>query len=217
LVTGKSSDITTLLSKATFLIIPVVNPDGYAYTWKSDRLWRKNRRNNGNTYGVDLNRNYPSNWAHGGSSSNPRDETYHGPSAASEPEVQAITRWFTSHTKIIAGLDLHSYSQLILRPIGWEQQDIPHERQHRDVGADMAEIIRGVHGKEYTNQKSIDLYPTTGSASDWFYLQRFNGNGNKVVRPYGMTIELRPTSAFWGPGFVLDRKGSSRFDFSALL
>lgn len=26
-----------------YIVIPVVNPDGYAYTWTSNRMWRKNR------------------------------------------------------------------------------------------------------------------------------------------------------------------------------
>ena len=41
-----------------FLIQPVLNPDGYAYTWSGSRMWRKNRVNNqgSNCMGVDLNR-----------------------------------------------------------------------------------------------------------------------------------------------------------------
>ena len=33
------------------------------YTWNSDRLWRKNKRKGNTCDGVDLNRNYPDNWA----------------------------------------------------------------------------------------------------------------------------------------------------------
>jgi len=40
-----------------------MNPDGLAYTWSTDNMWRKNRnRNPGGSYGVDLNRNYPIGW-----------------------------------------------------------------------------------------------------------------------------------------------------------
>ena len=41
-----------------FLIQPVLNPDGYAYTWSGSRMWRKNRHinQNSNCVGVDLNR-----------------------------------------------------------------------------------------------------------------------------------------------------------------
>ncbi|KAI8424815.1 hypothetical protein MSG28_006747 [Choristoneura fumiferana] len=41
-----------------WLLVPVANPDGYDYTHKKDRLWRKSRRNLGTAYGVDLNRNF---------------------------------------------------------------------------------------------------------------------------------------------------------------
>ncbi|KAI9219922.1 hypothetical protein BC828DRAFT_439242 [Blastocladiella britannica] len=82
----------------------------------------------------------------------------------------------------------------------------------------MAKIIKKIHGKTYVSQKSIDLYPTTGSASDWFYLKEFPidsaapatkalaPEGAKMVRPYGITIELRPSPEWWGPGFVLGPK-----------
>merc|ERR1712117_177812 len=33
-----------LLAVYDFYILPVANPDGYVYSWKSDRMWRKNRR-----------------------------------------------------------------------------------------------------------------------------------------------------------------------------
>ena len=49
--------------------IPVVNPDGLAFSWGVDRFWRKNRRdNNDSSFGVDLNRNFDANWGGGGSS-----------------------------------------------------------------------------------------------------------------------------------------------------
>ena len=47
-----------LLEQYEFYVLPLINPDGYAYTWVKDRLWRKNRRRFANNcYGVDLNRN----------------------------------------------------------------------------------------------------------------------------------------------------------------
>ncbi|CDO75851.1 hypothetical protein BN946_scf184833.g2 [Trametes cinnabarina] len=42
-----------------FYVIPVPNPDGYVYTWESDRLWYKNRQNIGAgeaCVGIDMNR-----------------------------------------------------------------------------------------------------------------------------------------------------------------
>ena len=38
--------------------LPVANPDGYEYTRRVDRLWRKNRARSGQCPGTDLNRNF---------------------------------------------------------------------------------------------------------------------------------------------------------------
>ncbi|KAH7982467.1 hypothetical protein HPB52_005104 [Rhipicephalus sanguineus] len=63
---GSDSTITTLLQTFDFYIFPVVNPDGYAYTFTSDRLWRKNRSGGRRgCRGVDPNRNFAA--AFGGS------------------------------------------------------------------------------------------------------------------------------------------------------
>lgn len=47
-----------LLDNVDWHIVPVLNPDGYVYTFTEDRLWRKSRslHNGGNCPGVDLNR-----------------------------------------------------------------------------------------------------------------------------------------------------------------
>lgn len=54
----------SLVTNLQFIIVPIANPDGYVYSWATDRLWRrKNRRANaGGSYGVDLNRNWDANW-----------------------------------------------------------------------------------------------------------------------------------------------------------
>eukprot|EP00834_Sanchytrium_tribonematis_P001721 NODE_44_length_33449_cov_1.575742.p21 type:complete len:244 gc:universal NODE_44_length_33449_cov_1.575742:27289-26558(-) len=36
----------SLLDRAEFVIVPIVNPDGYNYAHNSDRMWRKNRSSN---------------------------------------------------------------------------------------------------------------------------------------------------------------------------
>lgn len=40
---GSRNAASRLMHSKNFIIIPVVNPDGYSYTWETDRMWRKNR------------------------------------------------------------------------------------------------------------------------------------------------------------------------------
>ncbi|KAL7751534.1 hypothetical protein RI367_002997 [Sorochytrium milnesiophthora] len=202
---GKDKQATQLLDTAEVLIVPIANPDGYVYTWTGERLWRKNRRDNGDgTFGVDQNRNFPFAWGKGGSSSDTSDETYMGKSPASEPEVKAMINYFTKNNRIVGAIDFHTFSQLILRPWGNTEADSPHEPQLKKVSDEVRDIIKGVHGSDYVSEKSIDLYVTTGTASDWFYTVKNKVNG-KTVKPYGITIELRPDANNGGDGFILPK------------
>jgi murein tripeptide amidase MpaA len=59
----RSAENLDLLENVDWVIIPVVNPDGYVYSFTDDRLWRKNRTPQaGGCIGVDLNRNYDIEW-----------------------------------------------------------------------------------------------------------------------------------------------------------
>ena len=56
-----AENVDGVLDNFDFYVIPVLNPEGYAYTWEGrrSRLWRKNRRrNNRFCSGVDINRNF---------------------------------------------------------------------------------------------------------------------------------------------------------------
>ena len=83
----------------------MLNPYGY------DNSWRKNGPNTGvqGTSGVDLNRNFDFRWDRGGST-NPDHNEYRGPSAASEPETQAI-RNFVLAQRPVFGITFHSGSR----------------------------------------------------------------------------------------------------------
>lgn len=123
-------EIAPLLRQNEIWFIPVMNPDGYDYTFtgKANRLWRKNLRDvNGDgavdpaNDGVDLNRNWPHKWNYDleGSSDQPDSATYHGTGPASEPETQAA-RGLHQRLRPKFLIDYHSYGPLILYPEGWQ-------------------------------------------------------------------------------------------------
>ena len=101
-----------------FLVQPVLNPDGYSYTWTNDRMWRKNRvQNQGSRcMGVDLNRNYEANWSGPGASANPCSESYYGTSEFSELESSNQRDYLDPYIKdgsMKAFLTFHSYGLVL--------------------------------------------------------------------------------------------------------
>ena len=70
--------------------------------------------------GVDPNRNYPVGFDGPGASDSPNSQTYHGPSAFSEPETQAVRDLLQGSfgRSFVTGLSYHNYSQLVMYPNG---------------------------------------------------------------------------------------------------
>ena len=198
---SQNGTAAAILDSVEFNVIPIINPEGYQYTWSNDRLWRKNRNvNNGNACrGVDINRNYNSHWGEGGSSSSPCSDTYMGTAANSEAETQTTLKFFSDNAPHYLAIDFHSYSQLVLRPYGWTSNDSPDEDLLSEIGQGIADAIEEVYGTVFTSQKSIELYVTTGTASDWFYDDEATSL-NQGFRAAGYTIELRDTGRY---GFQL--------------
>lgn len=194
LVNGYGSDttVTRLLQQSEIWIVPLVNPDGHQYSITNDRLWRKNRRNNGDgSFGVDLNRNYSYQWGGPGSSGDTFSEIYRGPSPFSEPETRAV-RDFLSQRQPKALISYHNYSQLILYPWGYTNSPAPDFSLLQNLAVAMADRVRVVHGVTYTPEQSSELYLASGDTTDWLYGEQ---------RVPNFTIELRPRSVV--PGFEL--------------
>ncbi len=168
---GNSSKARKLRSERELWFVPVVNPDGYQYTFDHERLWRKNLRdNNGdgqitNLDGVDLNRNYPEHWRYDDEGSNTEisSETYRGPAAASEPETQASINLVRRIDPKLAD-SYHAYGPLLLYPEGWQVQT-----PARDLpiyialsGTDAEPAVEGTDP-----DVSAELYTTNGEFTDW--------------------------------------------------
>lgn len=153
-------------------VTPVVNPDGYHTVMTDDSWWRKNRRVNANgSRGVDLNRNYPYAWGanDSGSSGNPHSETYRGPSAASEPEAQAMIG-LAREIRPLFNLSYHSYGETLLYPYGYENAINPDGDVMEDLATGLAARMTQDDGSGSYDKRSR-LYPVNGLDRDWYYFE----------------------------------------------
>lgn len=184
---AKDPQIRALLDNTTLWVVPVVNPDGYQYSWSSDRYWRKNRRG---THGVDLNRNFAVAFGGAGSSSDRRSEIYRGEYAFSEPESAAL-RDLARRESIAVHIDFHSYGQLVLFPWTYTPAPAPGKERLVSVADGIVTAIAARWGTKYSPKSGAALYPAAGTMTDWMY---------GAADALSFTIELRPKG---GSGFVL--------------
>jgi carboxypeptidase T len=185
------ADVKKLLEDRDVYFIPMVNPDGAEYDIAAGKYrWqRKNmRKNSDGSVGVDLNRNYDFRFGGEGTSDEPGDDTYHGPSAFSEPESKAVKAFFEARPNLKTFISYHSFSELVLYPWGGADEPISDQRALKAYKA-MAEKMAGWTG--YRAQQSSDLYVATGDTCDWSWEKR---------KVYSFTIELTPASQ-WAGGF----------------
>jgi len=164
---GTDPVVTWLMDNRELYLVSILNPDGVVYNEQTNPngggMWRKNRRNNGGSWGVDLNRNYPFEWIGSGSSPDPSSDTYRGPSPGSEPEVQALMA-FINGREFVTHQSLHTYSNLTLIPWGYTSADTPDHATFMH----MAEIMTQYNGYEYGQTTDL-LYPVNGVTTDWTY------------------------------------------------
>ena len=198
---GTNADATWLVDWHETWIVPTVNPEGHWLVelgmqppyydppyYDSPFYQRKNANQNGgcttwppkswSQYGVDLNRNHSFLWNTGGSSHSPCDQTYHGISAASEPEVEKLQQLVKSiipdqrgslitdaapNTTTGIFITLHSYSELVLWPWANTYSQAPNNDGLQAIGEKFTKY------NNYTPQQSSDLYPSSGGSADWAY------------------------------------------------
>jgi len=189
-----------LIDNREMYFIPVLNPDGYEYNRQTDPngggMWRKNRRNNGGSYGVDLNRNYGPyeywNAPNGGSSTDPSSDTYRGTAPFSEPETAAI-RDFLASKNLKNALNYHTYSNLLIYPYGALEHETADSLIFREFASDMTIFNGYVYG---TDQQTVG-YSTRGNSDDYYYDGDTLANGGKI---FAMTPEVGSYSdGFWPP------------------
>ncbi|MEV7883056.1 M14 family metallopeptidase [Streptomyces sp. NPDC002817] len=196
---GTDSRVTNMVNSREIWIVPDLNPDGgeYDVATGSYRSWRKNRQpNSGSSYvGTDLNRN----WAYrfgccGGSSGSTSSETYRGTAAESAPEVKVVANFVRSRVvggvqQIKAGVDFHTYSELVLWPYGYTTANTATGMTTDDRNAFATVGGKMAASNGYTPEQSSDLYITDGSIDDWLW-------GSQKI--FGYTFEMYPSSSSGG-------------------
>ncbi|CAL9469819.1 M14 family metallopeptidase [Streptomyces sp. enrichment culture] len=214
---GSDSRITSLVNSREIWIVPDLNPDGGEYDIASGsyRSWRKNRQpNSGSSYvGTDLNRNWNYKWGCcGGSSGSTSSETYRGPAAESAPEVKVVADFVRGRVvggkqQITAGIDFHTYSELVLWPFGWTYADTATGMTADDAAAFQAVGRKMAASNGYTAEQSSDLYITDGTIDDYLW-------GTQKIFSY--TFEMYPASSsgggFYPPDEVIERETSRNKD-----
>ncbi|MGH3658174.1 MAG: M14 family metallopeptidase, partial [Micromonosporaceae bacterium] len=168
---GHDAAITNLVKTTELWFLPVLNPDGYDFTFTEDnRLWRKNLRDvNGDGAitagdGVDLNRNYPTRWGYDneGSSDSPSNDTYRGATPASEPETRALDN-LAKRIDFTYAINYHSAAQLLLYGVGWQvSTPTPDDIVYESLAGD--DEHPGVPG--YDPDISAELYTTNGETTE---------------------------------------------------
>ncbi|XP_052575988.1 carboxypeptidase A1 [Peromyscus californicus insignis] len=191
---GQDAAFTAILDNMDIFLEIVTNPDGFAYTHKTNRMWRKTRsRTQGSLcVGADPNRNWDAGFGLAGASSNPCSDTYHGKFANSEVEVKSIVDFVTNHRNIKAFISIHSYSQLLLYPYGYTSEPAPDKEELDQLAKSAVTALTSLYGTKYKYGSIIDtIYQASGSTVDWTYSQGIK---------YSFTFELRDTGL---RGFLL--------------
>jgi carboxypeptidase T len=181
---GTDADATWILDHHEVHLMLHTNPDGRKQA-ETGLSWRKNTNQNycgatSDDRGADLNRNFSFMWnCCGGSSDDPCYPTYHGPYAASEPEIQATQGVMESifpdqrepddlttpapddATGIY--IDVHAYGKLVLWPWGSTSEPAPNATQLQTLGRKFA------YWNDYSPEQAIGLYPTDGTSDEHAY------------------------------------------------
>ncbi|XP_056634469.1 zinc carboxypeptidase-like [Diorhabda sublineata] len=192
ILTSTNPAVRKTVENFDWYILPVLNPDGYVFTQKTHRLWRKNRRPHSEytderCIGVDLNRNWGYMW------NNQTKEAcrseFPGKEEFSEIETSSLAQYLRGlEDNIKIAISLHSFSQFILFPYAYTTEHIDNYEETREIAEAAAKTIyeqpdHSVYIAGAVSESDIGLI--RGTSSDWF----------KAVLgvPIVFAFELRPS------------------------
>ncbi|KAJ8125025.1 hypothetical protein O1611_g8614 [Lasiodiplodia mahajangana] len=201
--------VRKILERFDLVFIPVLNPDGYEYSWEVDRLYRKTRQRTKMSYcqGFDLDHSFPYQWNSVDHQNEPCSESYGGDEPFEAVEAAELADWARNETengsKFIGYLDLHSYSQQVLVPYSFScNVQPPNAENLQEVAMNLAKHMRLSNGEFYTvasacegavtNSAGPPIETRGGSAIDYFY--------HELGAHFSYQIKLRDTGSY---GFLL--------------
>ncbi len=167
LSSGSSTALTELLQNCVLWIIPVMNPDGYA----------SSRRTNAN--GADLNRGFPDgvltptlgNLATGDPLLLDVPHVTNNGAKLLQPEQRSVMRWLSAR-RISAALHFHTGSMLVCYPYGNNATNTATYTAAPD-DALFVELAKGyiaaTDGDLITEVNASVMYPIPGELMDWQY------------------------------------------------
>ena len=197
LVSGYGSDpaATNVLDTTVVHLLLQANPDGRVVSERDYRtFWRKNR-NPGEvgcgtyeSWGVDLNRNFPFEWGlNSGSTPNPCMATYRGSGPGSEPETQAFMAYsagifhpdqaaeaqnkhvddpYDESTSAGLFVDMHSYGEDIIFPWGFKDKTVGNVESYSVLASKLS--LRNSYQPSGSGLPSF-LGQTSGDTIDYHY------------------------------------------------
>ena len=150
---NKDSNVTKWVNNNEIYILPMLNVDGNKKVWQGNNMWRKNTRGG---YGVDINRNYPTDWNKcRGSSGWRNSQTYRGSAPASEPETNVLMN-FVSDIKPVFNISYHAYSELVIYPKGCRGERTENKEVVEGIGKELGKVLDYEPGTAWELLYSVD-------------------------------------------------------------
>ncbi|KAI0140560.1 hypothetical protein GGR57DRAFT_509335 [Xylariaceae sp. FL1272] len=204
--------VAKILERFDLVFVPVLNPDGYEYTWEVDRLWRKSRQGTNMSIcpGFDLDHAFGYQWNSVHHQTEPCSQSYGGDEPFQAIEALRLADWAkneTAHgTRFVGYLDLHSYSQQVLVPYAYSCEDLPPNLEKlTEVAMNLAKHMRLVNGESYTVTSACEGAATSGSHPGSLRAEARGGSAidyvfHQLHAHYSYQIKLRDTGSY---GFLL--------------
>uniref|UniRef100_A0A182S9F2 Peptidase M14 domain-containing protein n=1 Tax=Anopheles maculatus TaxID=74869 RepID=A0A182S9F2_9DIPT len=161
-------EFENILDNVNFLVVPLVNPDGYEFSRSTNRLWLKSRSVNGNgCFGIDLNRNFGHLWNTVGGSTDPCSDSFVGTGAFSAPETAAMRDLIQSNSaNLVLYLSIQSADQMVLYPFSHSATTNPSNvAELRNLANSVALTLMSQNGRIFTSGGAGLLQPAASGSS----------------------------------------------------